>query len=498
MSARSRKHNEKYAAEDHLPRRMLRESVKAHRILAASPYITEDRLFKRCDPKAVTLYTTFDALTFASGASSIRILKLLSKKGISIFQVQSLHAKAVLIDGKSFSLGSQNLTRRGRKENLEASFVSGHDTPTAEVEAFFARIHSVARPISLHDIVTMEKLIARLLKKFKELELEANAVDEAVEASRVKREATLARMRAAQERKRREAQERARQEAEKATEQEKQKRLLSQPAMHGQGTGSGEMRRAISNMRRLFDRPDSAPDSRLIAAVKRLQNGTGWFTTSTQSLQPVDRDRDFLQLLRSIGVKPKRLSRYLVVNTDNGRLGWVRFAKTRWTYFGQQLSPHETLPLGRFHLKTKIVFNWDELASGVGNGTIHLSPPSNTGRTIASVRFAFSVSGVELVGDPDFNVEKIGMWNVLLKRELTTRSEFSSSLIEYLVGILTMPFRYQENLYGYQASEFFKGTHHGSFQIQAHKFKDTAIFTARQHPLLGPRMLPVSLGDLFS
>ena len=67
-----------------------------------------------------------------------------------------LHAKVILIDSKWFSVGSQNLTRRGRSKNLEASFVSGQDASSADAAAFFKRIHGHARRITLTEIVAME------------------------------------------------------------------------------------------------------------------------------------------------------------------------------------------------------------------------------------------------------------------------------------------------------------------------------------------------------
>lgn len=502
MSEQKSNRRARHAVKEHLPRWMLDLAAQADEILAASPYVTEGRLFKKCDPKRARLYTAFNALSFISGASSLRVLKGLLSKGVAIYNVDFLHAKVVMINGEHFSLGSQNLTVRGRRTNIEASFVAGANTPTKEVKEFFARIHTSARAISAQEIVEMEKLIEPWTKKFKEIEQAADGIDQFLEAKRRMRETLKKRMRAALEKKRREEQEQATREAEEQAklvlaEQAKREaeRLASQER-------SEKMKRAVLRLNKFFDETPVKPEAGLIASVKKVINNStgsgGWFSTSTESLFPIERTRNFEQLLRAVGVTPRRFSRYLVVNVDDGKLGFVRFAKTRWTYFENGLAPHELLPISGVTWKVEIDFDWSSEGSRLRNGVAYLRSPDEGSPRIATVGIAFSITGLEL---NDIMVEpaaNFGKWAFVLKDRVLNESKAQDALKTYLSKILTRPFKYKENLRGREASSFFKMLHPSQFLVQAHKFNDTAIFSVRQHPPRGPRMLPVNLGDLFS
>src|SRR4051794_4818619 len=141
VNAPKTKRRARHAVKEHLPKWMLRCAAKANEVLAASPYVTDARLFNGCGAKVARLYTDFSTLNFIAGASSLRVLKKLLNDGVAIYHVAFLHAKTVLIDGEHFSLGSQNLTVRGRRKNVGANFVAGSDTPSKEVQKFFDRLH---------------------------------------------------------------------------------------------------------------------------------------------------------------------------------------------------------------------------------------------------------------------------------------------------------------------------------------------------------------------
>src|SRR4051812_20475419 len=97
-------------------RRWKKESEQADRVVVLSPYLTHaaEKILEtpggRCE-----VYTVFQAENFVSGASSIHTLLKLKEHGCSLFHLPDLHAKIVLVPGQFASIGSQNLTRRGKR-----------------------------------------------------------------------------------------------------------------------------------------------------------------------------------------------------------------------------------------------------------------------------------------------------------------------------------------------------------------------------------------------
>jgi phosphatidylserine/phosphatidylglycerophosphate/cardiolipin synthase-like enzyme len=68
----------------------------------------------------ITGITNFDYLLPVGHPNQLRAIKILFDKGISVANLSGLHAKVLLIDDEIAILGSQNFTRRGRK-NKEVS-----------------------------------------------------------------------------------------------------------------------------------------------------------------------------------------------------------------------------------------------------------------------------------------------------------------------------------------------------------------------------------------
>ena len=444
---------------------MLDLTAEADEILAASPYVTEGRLFKKCDPKRASLYTAFSALSFISGASSLRVLKGLLSKGVAIYNVDFLHAKIVMINGEHFSLGSQNLTVRGRRTNIEASFVSGADTSTKEVKEFFARIHKNARPISAQEIAEMEKMIEPWMEKFKKIEQAADGIDQFLEAKRELREKLKKRMRAALEKKRREEQEQAKREAE-----EQAKRVLAEQAKReaerlAAQDRSERMKRAVLLLNKFVEKAPVPPEARLVASVRRLTNPPkNYFgpDTHTDSLVPVDRNRDFCQLLKAIGVTPMMKYRYLVFDRDTGKLGFVRFNKTQWTFFANGLLPSETVKIANFAWNIEIRFDWDHVKDLARNGSVILyveSLGSAKKIQVASIGFAFSVTGIEMEDLVVESTEKLGHWSKAIKVKSLRNELVKEALESYLLKHLTKQFKFSRNLHGKQAFHFFGQRH---------------------------------------
>jgi hypothetical protein len=458
MSASKTKRPARHAVREHLPKWMLESAAEANEILAASPYVTDARLFSGCDAKCARLYTDFSTLNFIAGASSLRILKKLLNDGVAIYHVAFLHAKAVMVDGEHFSLGSQNLTVRGRRKNVEANFVAGSDTPSNEVRKFFDRLHQDARPVSMSDILEMEKRIGPLIREFKEIERTSAGVDHDVELARLARE-----------------------------EEERVKRAEEERAKQETAERSALMKRALSRNKHFFDRSKTNAGNHLLASVRKLTRTLNPFEIysigdgTTDSLVPVDRKRSFEGLLRAIGKWPQRLSRYLLINEEDGKLGFVRYAKTRWTFFGSGVAPEEQIKVCGNTWSVRIVFDWTHEATMQRNGVIILqitNRPNHKKGTTVSTGFAFSVNGVEMEESIISGGEKPSILEIMWRKRDVKATE--ALLKDYLERHLTEPFMFKEKLTGLQAFNFFGHRHPVTYRIQAHLFGDTAIFSSRR------------------
>lgn len=437
---------------------MLEHAAEAREILAASPYITDRRLFKRCDTECARLYTNFSALNFIVGASSLQALKKLLSSGVTIYHVGFLHAKVVMVDGEHFSIGSQNLTVRGRRKNVEASFVAGSDTPSQEVQSFFKRIDENAQLISMQDILEMEKLIVPWIRKFKEIERASIGIDHQVELARLAREEEERAKRAALE-----------------LAQRKAVNLVS-------AERSEMMKRALSLSKVFFDQTKPTATNHLIASVRKLINTGLWRDeTTTNSLVPIYRKRNFEELLTAVGISPKSFSRYLVINIEDGKLGLVRFAKTQWTFFGAGVVSTEQLSVGGSTWRVEVEFDWTPAGTLLRNGVAHLRSCYDGGPRVASAGFAFSVTGIELSDLAIFTQSQLGAWSFLLKNRKIDVAKTKTALKSYLLKHLTEPFKFKRNLYGKQAFDFFG--QHTVYQIQAHRIGQTAVFSARRYPI---------------
>lgn len=457
---------------------MIERGTTAHEILVSSPYVTDARLFKKCESEVAVLYTDFSALLFITGASSIYLLKKLATRGIRIFHVESLHAKVVMINGEHFSLGSQNLTVRGRRKNIEASFVSGDGTQTKEIREFFDEIQGKARQVSIQEINEMEKLVKPFARKFKELEKEARGIDLFLDAKRKLREKIKRRMKAALEKKKREERE-ARMRAEEAA-----RKAAEQSAKNER---SERMKRAMADFEKFFRKGDEVKSSRLNAKVKVLTNHPKDFmfgrTTKTQSLVPVDRSQNFEQLLKSISVTPLRYYRYLIVDRTSGKLGFVRFAKGQWTFFASGVRPNEKVKIVGIPWEAEISFDWRHGGNQSKNGDVHLyvTPLGSDARIrFASAGFTFSVSGVQLEKleiAPDETLKRVKYMPKVRDFDPQTALE---PMQDFLMRHLTKPFKFSTNSIGKQAGDFFGGTESSTYTIQAHRLGNHAVFSAEQ------------------
>ncbi|HCE1808712.1 phospholipase D family protein [Vibrio parahaemolyticus] len=91
-----------------------------------SPYITDSRAVKAFLNKAqeqscqCQLVTHRDAIQHISSRPQLEQMKRALEMGSSVSMVSKLHAKALIVDGKLLSIGSQNFTKNG-EQNVELS-----------------------------------------------------------------------------------------------------------------------------------------------------------------------------------------------------------------------------------------------------------------------------------------------------------------------------------------------------------------------------------------
>ncbi len=106
------------------------------KVIIVSPYLTSktaELIVDDSDNRQYEVYTVFSVQNFASGASSLQTLKILSDRGCQLYHLCRLHAKMLLIPGNFASIGSQNLTRNGTK-NKEASIAIFNPKEVAKIE----------------------------------------------------------------------------------------------------------------------------------------------------------------------------------------------------------------------------------------------------------------------------------------------------------------------------------------------------------------------------
>jgi len=137
-----------------------------------SPFITGELCASLVEGNAnARIYTRFDVPLFASGGSSLDQLEALLRSGHQLFKIDDLHAKVVMDESSFVTIGSQNLTKRGKLHNkeLSASFTSSQVRDL--VKARIAPWLENAEPITAEMIGWMRanvKDAAALHKAFRE------------------------------------------------------------------------------------------------------------------------------------------------------------------------------------------------------------------------------------------------------------------------------------------------------------------------------------------
>lgn len=158
-----------------------------------SPFITGELLSSLVAGKeGVRIYTRFDVQLFASGASSIDQLAKLIADDHQVFRINDLHAKVVMDENSFATVGSQNLTTRGRLHNLELTVSLAGKVAREKVKARIEPWLADADPITPAMIANMRERIecaAALHQAFRSACVEAEAAFQEQEAARETAEA---------------------------------------------------------------------------------------------------------------------------------------------------------------------------------------------------------------------------------------------------------------------------------------------------------------------
>ena len=139
------------------------------RVVVLSPYITSPlaELVLGCAlPNICEIYTVLSVETFVVGASSIDTLIELQKRGYSLYELEGLHAKIVIVDESFASIGSQNLTQKG-KSNLEASVAISEPGLVTEIANGIQPWLLGSRPITRQILADIEEKVIECAELYK-------------------------------------------------------------------------------------------------------------------------------------------------------------------------------------------------------------------------------------------------------------------------------------------------------------------------------------------
>jgi hypothetical protein len=307
-------------------------------------------------PEGCRLYTQFRAESFASGASSLDAIRLLLERGVAVYELPRLHAKMLIVPGCFASVGSQNLTIKGRS-NQEATVAL---TDPTEIEDLLRKAEGwtqEAVPVTLERVGKMEERIGELRGMYQELTRKAAAIDREAEP--------------------------------------------------------------VASRSTVVGRVGPGKTSLLIKGEGLL---TEWGEVSLQ-----------------------RSFRHLVL-LEEGKLGWARLFGRRISFISQGVAYKDTVVVGGEPVKVTLLAEWDPegllrrtLVAEVRSAELPEEAPP-----IARIDCWFGVDGLELLGVRDASPE-VERWVGESKEELH----------DLLLARLLDPFKFEHNLAGVRAKDFF-------------------------------------------
>jgi hypothetical protein len=170
-------------------------SISETRVIVCSPYLTPKtalNVIQAASPARCTIYTRFSMEDFASGASSLLVLKSLLDKAYTLFEIPGLHAKILLASRQFASIGSQNLTANGVR-NREATYCTEVEEEVAQIEKMLIPWLESATPITEDMIEDAMQLLPPIQKVFREIRQVSEEAELMVRNAQAERNAANAR-----------------------------------------------------------------------------------------------------------------------------------------------------------------------------------------------------------------------------------------------------------------------------------------------------------------
>ena len=369
-----------------------------------SPYITsstaETILLSNCELNS-KIYTCFKAENFVQQASSLSTLKKLLLNHCKLFHIADLHAKVMLTDN-FISIGSQNLTNKGRI-NKESTFCSSEPQYISYGRKAIESWTLDAEEITIDMVEKMELLIAPYIKDYIDIKNNLTTIDEEIE-----------------------------------------RQLKSQNIKTYQ-----EWQDIIQNNLSYIN----ISENHIFASVKQLIKRNSWGgITITSSLVPMEKDDNLcIWCLSSTNVSMQSKLRYLIFDTETSKIGWARINKTRITYFCNGISSYESLSLNGKVFHVEYAANWTDTRNEY-NLILYITFKETDLKLVYKCFFDLAfLNNIRLDMDESSkgaNLSEEHLWN------LNNKIEFQTCLAEQLLS----PFKYKKALIGEQANKFFKSS----------------------------------------
>lgn len=155
-----------------MTRRWLRDANQAETpIIILSPYITGDTVSSLASsPAGANIYTLFNSAVFASNSSSLAAITALVKGGRQVFMVDNLHAKVVTDRSSFVTIGSQNLTTRGRRINKEVTVHLTGENVIASVDRQIQSWIESSTRITVAMVEEMKRNMTALQQQYKQMQ----------------------------------------------------------------------------------------------------------------------------------------------------------------------------------------------------------------------------------------------------------------------------------------------------------------------------------------
>ena len=390
-----------------------------------SPYLTGEAVLEIARlGKSAKVYTLVNVPVLASGASCHATLKMLLDNQIAVYVLPDLHAKLIVAQDRFVALGSQNLTRRGATQNLEASIrVRGGSKGIQALVAKMERKATLLTPEFLHDVHEAAQALSEEYKKL--LEKAERAQRALVAADRARRAA-----------------------------------LRSVTGI------DAEVRS------KLADRPQSNPRECEIKQDKR-----GQYLLDGKKL-----------LTWKIGGKTYDLEpqhRYLCVSLA-GKLGWVRVNETRYSFIESQVDTGQGEIKGQATWQMSIDASDKACAARKGDHNLRVTVLNRQSQELCDVFMRYNTKDMEIY--PAVLLRKTGKPRACAEERRKAVAWINDNAERFKRDIkraITLPFKFEKNLTGERADTFFgpEGTSHTLCLVKLRTYVALQVLESTGMPL---------------